>query len=354
MILAGGGGTRLWPMSRRSSPKQLLPLTEEKTMFQTSVERLHPLFTPEQIYIVTGQAYVEEMRESVPEIPTENFIVEPYGRDNAAATALGLAVIHKRNPKATVAILTADHHISKREKFREVLKMAHDVAQEDRIITLGISPTYPATGFGYIHQGRKLKQLREFTCYESLGFKEKPNIVTATSFLADGNYTWNSGMFIWKTSKAFAEFERQQPEINRLMNQLMPAIDTPEYQETLTEIWEQIPRTSIDFAIMEGAENMGVIPVDIGWSDVGSWASLFNVLRLDQFGNSFKGNSPHRVILDTHNTLVFSDRLVVTIGIDDLIVVDTEDAILICNKNRSQDVKDVVNHLKATNQDEYL
>lgn len=354
MILAGGGGTRLWPLSRKDTPKQLLPLTDDQTMFRTAVERLAPLFTPDRIYVVTGQRYVERMQADVPEIPARNFVVEPSARDNAAATALGLAVIHKRDPEATVAILTADHHIAKREKFREVLRAAYEVAQPDRVVTLGISPSYPATGFGYIHQGSSMMHIGELTAYYSLGFKEKPNVVTATAFLAEGTYTWNSGMFIWRTAKALAEFERQQPTFHALLQPIMAAVDTPAYPQVLAEHWDQMPKTSIDFAIMEGAEQMAVIPVDIGWSDVGSWSSLFEVLPLDQYGNTFKGKAPERVILDTENTLVYSDRMTVTIGVRDLIVVDAGDAILICHKDRAQEVKEVVNHLRATNQTDYL
>ncbi|HRL10623.1 MAG TPA: sugar phosphate nucleotidyltransferase [Aggregatilineales bacterium] len=357
MILAGGGGTRMWPLSRKTMPKQLLALTGDQSMLRISVERLSPLFPPENVYVVTGRQLEDAIRAELPEIPAQNIIIEPYGRDNAAATGLGLSVIHKRDRQATVAILTADHHIAKREKFREVLRHAYRMAQNDRVITLGISPTYPATSFGYIQQGRKIAGMDEFTVYESLGFKEKPNAVTATKFLASGNFTWNSGMFIWKTTKAMAEFQRQQPVMYGLLEQLGEAIDTPAYDAVLAEVWEKMPKISIDYAIMEGAENLAVIPVDIGWSDVGSWSSLFEVLPLDQYGNSFKGikgGNPDPIILDTRDTLVLSDRLTVTIGVEDLIIIDSDDALLICHKDRAQDVREVVNHLRASGQDNYL
>jgi mannose-1-phosphate guanylyltransferase len=354
MILAGGGGTRLWPLSRKDMPKQMLPIIEDKTMFRVSVERLAPLFPPENIYVVTGRNYMEAMRADVPEIPVENFILEPYGRDNAAAAGLGLSVIHKRDPLATVAILTADHYIAKQETFRHVLEMACQVAQEDYIVTLGISPSFPSTGFGYIKQGEALRKFNGFTCYHSLGFTEKPDILKATAFLASGMYSWNSGMFIWKTETALNEFRRQQPELYRLLQELAPCIDTQQFENRLEELWGQMPKISIDFAIMEGAEKMAVIPVDIGWSDVCSWASLFEVMELDNDGNGFKGNAPHRITIDTQNTLVLSNRLIVTIGLEDLIIIDTDDVLMVCHKDRSQDVREVVNQLRAANHDIYL
>jgi mannose-1-phosphate guanylyltransferase len=352
--MAGGGGTRLWPMSRQDTPKQLLPLVEDSSMFKTSVERLAPLFTPEQIYVVTGRKYLNALREHAPQIPERNFIVEPYGKESGPAAALGLTVIQKHDPEATVAILTADHHITKRDKFRDVLTAAHDLAQKGYIVTLGISPSYPATGFGYIRQGEEIGQLNGFSCYDSLGFTEKPNVVTATSFLASGEYSWNSGMFIWTISRAMEEFKRQQKEMYERFVELAPTVDTHEYDHKLEEIWEKVNKISLDYAVMEGAEKVAVIPVDIGWNDVGSWASMYEVLKLDKFGNGFKGKQPERVVLDTNNTLVYSDKLVVTIGIQDLIVVETADAILLCHKERTQDVKEVVNHLLRTKNYKYL
>jgi mannose-1-phosphate guanylyltransferase len=352
--MAGGGGTRLWPMSRQDTPKQLLPLVEDKSMFKTSVDRLAPLFAPDQIYVVTGLKYAEILRAHAPEIPAENFIIEPYGRESGPAAALGLSVIYKRDPEATVAILTADHHITRKDVFRDVLAAAYDVAQQGYIVTLGISPSYPATGFGYIHQGEELTKVNGFTAYVSLGFTEKPNAVTATSFLASGDYTWNSGMFIWRADRALEEFARQQPDMYGHFRDLMPTIDTHEFEAKLEDIWDYVTKISLDYAVMEGAQNVAVIPVDIGWSDVGSWDSLFEVLKLDKFGNSFKSREPLKVILDTANTLVYSDKLIVTIGVKDIIVVETPDALLICHKDRTQDVKEVVNHLLTTRNYKYL
>jgi mannose-1-phosphate guanylyltransferase len=355
LILAGGGGTRLWPLSRRTQPKQTLPLVGEESMFKTSVERIAPLFPPENVFVVTAQQYVETLQKDAPDIPAQNFILEPYARDNAAATALAFSVIHKRDPKAVVAMLASDHHIGKPDKFIKVLDAAHEVASKDYIVTLGISPTFPSTGFGYIQQGDLLGEIDAFTYHEATRFTEKPDVVRATQFIRSGRYSWNSGMFIWTTQKAMREFERQQPEMYALIEQLLPAIDTPEYETVLGQIWEQMPKKSIDYAIMEGAEAIAVIPVDIGWSDVGSWASLYDVWTQDRFGNcASTDNMEKRILLDTRDTLVYSDKLTVTIGIDQIIVVETDDVLFICHKDRAQDVRQVVQYLRENGTDEYL
>lgn len=354
MIMAGGGGTRLWPMSRQDMPKQLLPLVEDDSMFKVSVKRLMPLFPPDRIYVVTSHKYLDTLMKDAPDIPERNFIIEPYAKDNGPAAGLGIAVIQKRDPEATIAYLTSDHFIRDEDKFRNTLLAAYELAQKGHIATLGIAPAYPATGFGYIRQGKKIAQVGEFTAYQTEGFTEKPNAVTATGFLATGEYSWNSGMFIWRADKAMREFERQQPEMHEHLQQIHEVVDTPEYEARLEAVWADIKKISLDFAIMEGAENMTVIPVDIGWNDIGSWSALYEVLKLDKFGNHFRGRSAEKVSLDTRNTLVYSDKLTVTIGIQDVIVVETPDALLICHKDRAEDVKEVVNHLLITKNYKYL
>ena len=355
LIAAGGHGTRLWPMSRARLPKQMLPLIDDHSMFRTSVERIQTLFTPADIFVVTGREHIDELRAEVEQIPAENFIVEPYAKNTAPALALALSTIQKRDPQATVAILPADHHILQREKFCRVLEAAWHVAQDGKIVTLGISPSHPATGFGYIQQGESLGEVKGFKVYQSRRFTEKPDIVRATQFLASGQYSWNSGMFIWQVDRAMRDFERHQPAIFAMCSYLQSALDSPDYEAKLDDIWETMPKLSIDFAIMEKADNIAVIPNDIGWSDVGNWTSLYDVLAQDNFGNCIKGAaSDIRVILDTRDTLVFSDRLTVAIGVEDIVVVDTDDVLLICHKDRTQDVKQVVDYLRENGNEEYL
>ena len=355
LIAAGGHGTRLWPMSRAKTPKQMLPLINQESMFRTSVERIQSIFPPEDIFVVTGRELVNDLRDEVPQLPAENFVVEPYAKNTAPALALALATIQKRDPEATVAILTADHHIARQQKFCRVLESAWQVAQDGYIVTLGIAPSYPATGYGYIQQGAPLGDYNDFTVYRSKRFTEKPDIVRATQFLASGQYSWNSGMFIWRVDRAMRDLERFQPAIFALCSYLQNAVETPDYEEKLNDIWETMPKLSIDFAIMEKADNIAVIPTDIGWSDVGTWASLYGILPQDNFGNCIKGEaSDIRVILDTRDTLVFSDRLTVAIGVEDMVVVDTDDVLLICHKDRTQDVKQVVNYLRENGNEDYL
>lgn len=354
VILAGGGGTRLWPVSRTELPKQLLALVEENSMFRVSVERLMPLFTPDRIYVVTSSRFVDAMRADSPEIPSENFIVEPHARNTAPAAALAAAVIGARDPEATIVLLTADHHIADKAKFRSALAAAFTLAQDEYIVTLGISPSLPSTAFGYIQRGEPLRDIDGFASYLASDFTEKPDTQTAIRFIRSGDYSWNSGMFIWRAERAMREFERFQPETYQAMRALQPAIGTPDYEAKLAEVWAQVIVAPIDTAVMEKTDRIAVIPVDIGWSDVGSWDALFDVLDLDTDGNGFKGSAPNRLVIDTKNTLVYSDKLTVTIGVSDLVIVDTQDVLMICSKDRTQDVKKVVDMLRDMKHETYL
>ncbi len=356
MIMAGGGGKRLWPLSRQQTPKQMLPLVEERSMFGVSVDRLAPLFPPERILVVTGKDYVARLHADAPSIPAENFIVEPSAKDSGPAAALGLTVIQQRDPQAVVAILTADHHIAQEEAFRNVLVAASAIAREQGfVVTLGISPSFPATGFGYIQRGNHLGEQRDFDYYHSLGFTEKPRADVAIQYLRSGQYSWNSGMFIWTVERAMREFERQQPTMHAQLCKLAAVIDTPAYQDTLNEVWAEIDKISLDYAVMEQAESMVVIPIDIGWNDIGSWGALYDILQRDPSGNRVRGeNADNSIRIDTQETLVLSNKMVVTIGIRDVVVVETDDAILICHKDRTQEVKHAVSEMKAKHLSQYL
>lgn len=346
LIMAGGGGTRLWPLSRKTRPKQMLPLVEERTMFEISVERLQPLLPPERVFVVTGRDQVEALSKCAPQVPLENYIVEPFGQDTGPAVGLGTIHIKHRDPDAVIAVLTADQHIADKARFRAVLAAARELAAQGYIVTLGISPSYPSTGFGYIKRGDPLASVDGFQAYASAGFTEKPNADVAIQFMASGLYSWNSGMFIFKADRVLDELARQQPDMFAKLQQIQAAIGRHDYAAVLDEVWPTITKISLDYAVMEGAENVAVIPVDIGWSDVGSWATLLEVLASDLNGNVSRGRAQEHLKIDTRETLIVSDRMVVTIGIQDIVIVDTEDVLLVCHRDRSQDVREVVSLLR--------
>ncbi len=348
LIMAGGGGTRLWPLSRRNRPKQVLPLTEERTMIQITVERLADLLPPDRIFIVAGPALTDELRQNVPQLPYQNFIVEPEPRDSGPAAGLGTYMIAQNDPDAVIAVLSADHYIEHEARFLEALRCAHHYARKGHIVTLGIKPSFASTGFGYIRRNELLGNCDGLAIYESGGFREKPDAATAETFIQSGQYSWNAGMFIWQATKAIREFERQQPEMARGLK----AIVSGSANGHADLVWAGLKKIPLDYAIMENAENVAVIPVDIGWSDIGTWSALFDVLEKDEDGNAARTDRTDHIQVDTYKTLLVSDqRMIVTIGIKDLVIVDTEDVLLICHRDRAPDVKNIVQQLKAQGQE---
>jgi mannose-1-phosphate guanylyltransferase len=352
LIMAGGSGTRLWPLSRKRTPKQALPLLEDRSMFRVTAERLSPLIPLDRVWVVTSDAMAGIFKEQVPGIPASNYVIEPSARDSGPAAGLGLAHIHHADPEATVAILSADHHIGKVDEFLGALQAAYEVAQRDTIVTLGIAPTFASTGFGYIERGRKLGVQYGFDVFEAVRFAEKPQQEVAEQYLAGGLHSWNSGMFIMTARTGQSEFARQQALFAAALSTLEPAIGTPDYAATLASAWGIAPKKSIDYAIMEGAEKIAVIPVDIDWSDIGSWASLLDILPKDESGNAVVGE---HVIIDTANTLVRGDgRMIATMGLKDVVIVDAPDALLVCSLDRVGDLKKVVEKLREQKRDELL
>ncbi len=357
VILAGGGGTRLWPLSRRNRPKQMLALVGERTLFQETVDRLAGEFPAERILVVTGRDQVTELKRQSPHIPDENFLLEPYGRNNLPAVGLAAIAVQQRDPQAVMAVLPADHYIENVSHFLTLLQAAAAVARQGHLVTLGIAPTFPATGFGYIEQGPSLGDFAGCPVFEALSFKEKPDLATAQKFLADRDHAWNSGMFIWQVRQVLAEFERQRPQ---LYSQLQTIAAHWGHPETLASVWDAISpddSTSIDFGIMEGAQTVAVLPADgLGWNDIGSWNALFEVIPPDEHGNI--SHSPGHIAVNSHNSLVFSNgasgRTVVTLGVRDLVIVDTGDVLLVCHKDQAQDVRKVVEHLKQAKREDLL
>jgi mannose-1-phosphate guanylyltransferase len=353
LIMAGGVGSRLWPLSRQKSPKQVLPLMGEHSMFTMAVERLQPLLMPEQVLVVVGEEQVDLLKAEGTGVPDRNYVIEPAGRGTAPAIALSAITLQRRDPEAIMAVLTADHFIGDEEGFREVLKAAREVAAQDHLVTLGITPSSPSTGYGYIERGRFLTNANGFAAYQVVAFREKPDLVTAKHFVTSGRHSWNSGMFVWKVSRFLDELSRTMPEFHQQLMAIEAALDTPAYDRVLRDIWKDVKTQTVDYGVMEKARDVSVIPAEFGWNDVGSWATLLEILDNDAQGNVIR-HAQH-VGVDTSNTLVFGrDRLVATIGLHDMIIIDTGDAVLVCPKDRAQDVKQIVDDLKKSGKTEYL
>lgn len=346
VILAGGSGTRLWPMSREKMPKQALTLVGERSMFQHSVDRLQPLFPIERILVVTRAEYRQLLHEQMPGLLEQNFILEPVGR--GTAPAIGLAAIHlmKRDPNAVMAVLTADHFIKDPDGFRKLLSAAETAANAGYLVTLGIQPTFPSTGFGYIEQGEPIEQVGIGGMYHVRRFIEKPDQDTALQLVANGRCTWNSGMFVWRVDRILEELALHMPALFAGLSSISAHIDQPDYLDILSHVWRQVRKETIDYGVMEKADRIAVLPASIGWVDVGSWSSMALLHPKDEDGNIW--TSPH-VGMDTRNIICIAPRrkLVATIGVADLIIVDTPDALLVCNKDQEQEVRAVVQHLES-------
>lgn len=356
IIMAGGGGTRLWPLSRRAHPKQLLRLMDEGSLFQIAVNRLNGLFTPNRIFVITVAELARELQEQCPDIPNGNFIIEPMPRGTASVVGLGAVVLQHHDPQAVMAVLTADHYIGNVERYHELLTAAYNAAQDNYLVTLGITPNRPATGYGYIQTGEHLKNYGDLEAYRVLRFKEKPDENQARAMIASGDHAWNSGMFVWKTAKILMEFDRQMPELSAQLSRLSSSWGTPQEEEILAQIWPVIHPQTIDYGIMEGARQVIVIPATgLDWNDVGTWDSLFEVISPNKDGNIVIGGQ--HLGLDTRGSLIYMNqerRLIVTIGVEDLVVVDTGDVLLVCRKDQAQKVRQVVNQLKEMNHQSYV
>lgn len=356
VIMAGGGGTRLWPVSRRDSPKQTLKLFGDKSLFQIAVERLEGLFEPKNIFIVTIAEQAEQLKRLVPEIPTSNYLIEPMPRGTAAVVAMAAAALNKKDPEAVLAILTADHFISNIPQFQNSLMAAYDLAEQGYLTTLGISPTFASTGYGYIESGQELGIYRGIQGFQVKRFVEKPDETTARNFLEHSSMNWNSGMFITRADVVLEEFRQYMPELEKSISDLSRLIGEDHLVEKFVSTWSLIQPQTIDYGIMEKSKRSAVIPVvELGWNDVGSWDSLFDVLAADGNGNIVV--NANYIPMRTQNSLVVSSdpkKLIVTMGLQNMIVVNTSDAVLICPRGESQHVKELVNFLKEHHYTPYL
>jgi mannose-1-phosphate guanylyltransferase len=359
VIMAGGGGTRLWPISRRVRPKQILHLFGDRTLFQMAVDRIMPIMTAERIFIVTVADQAKVLKEQASSIPEKNFLLEPSPRGTASVVGLAAIILHEHNPDYVMAVLTADHYIADVKHFQNLLLAAYEVASDNELVTLGITPHYPDTGYGYIQRGESLGQFHDFQAYRVKNFKEKPVLSQAEEYIASGEYAWNSGMFVWKVSRILEEIERQMPDLFKGLKKIKKALGSSDEARTIEEIWGELESETIDYGVMEGAEQVTVIQADdLGWWDVGGWNRLFELMEQDERGNLIL--APKTLILDTKDTLLYQDleagkeRLIATLGLEGVIAIDTGDVLLLCQRERAEDLRRLVNELKTTGLDEYL
>ena len=349
--MAGGRGERFWPRSRKQLPKQFLSLTDDgKTMIQLTVERIRPLTEAEDIYISTNRDYLPLVREQLPEIPEDNIICEPVGRNTAPCIALCAALIQNRYEDALMMVLPSDHLIRYSGMYQQTLQDACEVAEQgDNLVTVGITPDHAETGYGYIKFTNDAAIGRAFRVER---FVEKPSLEKAKEYLAADDYLWNSGMFLWKISSIMKRFEELMPDVFTGAQKIRSAYANGTGEEALQKIFPEFPSISIDYGIMERSQNIYTIPGTFGWDDVGSWLAVERIKKSNEAGNIVNGNA---ITIDTKNCIIQAEnKLIATVGLKDLIIVDTEDATLICDKESTADIKKILENLKICNRNEYL
>ncbi len=355
VIMAGGKGTRFWPRSREKKPKHLLDITGEKTLIQQTVDRIRPLFGWKNIMVVTGKKHAREVAGQLPKLPAKNIIIEPEGRNTAAC--IGLAALHilKKSGDDLMAVLPADHVIGNDEEYRAVLSAALRAAEEPgALITIGIRPESPHTGYGYIEQGNARDKISGKEIFSVCSIREKPDAAQARAFVQSGKFYWNSGMFIWKTSSILKQIEKFLPALHAGLMKIQKDLKTARAEKTVAAVYKILPSVSIDYGVMEKADNVFVVPAEFGWSDAGSWDTIYDLAPKDARGNAV-ARGGEAVFEDAENCLVHSPKkMVAVVGARDLIVVDTKDALLICKKGSSQEVKKVVEKLEAAGKKKYL
>ncbi|MBI4868725.1 MAG: mannose-1-phosphate guanylyltransferase [Candidatus Wallbacteria bacterium] len=353
VVMAGGSGTRFWPASRAAFPKQLISLTGRTSLLQATVQRLEGVLPSENVYIVTSESHSQALRGQVPQIPEENILVEPVGRNTAPCVGLAALHIRRREPEAAMICLPADHVVKDVAAWKELLRAAHQqVRARGRVVTFGIPPTRPETGFGYIRFGPQIATEGTLPVHSVEAFTEKPNLETAKAFLQAGNCYWNSGLVAWRADTCLDLTRRHLPTIMDGLEDIDRALGTPRYAQSLAQVYPRLPGISLDYGILEKTEGIAGIPASMGWSDVGSWSALPEVLPADDTGNVAVGT---HVGIDTRDCVTYAPgRMLATIGVSDLIVVATGDAVLVCHKDRAQDVKRLVERLDKEGQGGYL
>jgi mannose-1-phosphate guanylyltransferase len=353
VIPAGGAGTRLWPLSRAARPKFLLPLLGERSLLQETVDRLEDLVPPGRVFVVCGPAHAAPVARQLPELPERNVLVEPAPRGSGPAIALATAIVARHDPEAIVGSFAADHEVTDLPVFTSAIRTAIEAARAGWLVTVGLTPARPETGFGYIERSDdEIVTTPDGIAYRAARFVEKPDAVTAASYVASGHFLWNASMFVWRARTLLAEVGRLQPDLLAGVSRIAEVWGTPEQESVAAEIWATIPESTIDQGILEHAERIAVVPATFGWSDVGDWNNLGELIERDDFGNSVRGDL---VQSQTRNSIVWSEtgRLVALVGLDNIAVVDTEDALLVVDRKEAQEVRRIVDQLKARRRQAY-
>lgn len=346
VIPAGGAGTRLWPLSRAALPKFLLPLTGSRSVLQQTVDRLAPLAPPDRTLIVCGPAHAAAVARQLPEVPAANVVVEPLPRGSGAAIGLAAALIARDDPDAVMGSFAADHAVVDANAFIASIRAAIEAARDGWLVTIGLTPTRPETGYGYIERTEQaVNRSSHGTSYRAARFVEKPDFETAQSFLESGRFAWNASMFVWRVRTLLAEMERLLPELHTGLIGIAAAWDSPEREQVLGSFWPGLAEVTIDHGVMEHAERVAVVPAVMGWSDIGDWHGLGELLAVDEHGNSGSGE---RIAHDSHGNVVWSttETMVTLLGVDDIVVVNLGDALLVARRDRAQDVRNIVAELK--------
>jgi mannose-1-phosphate guanylyltransferase len=355
LIMAGGGGTRFWPRSRQQKPKQFLKLVGSATLLQQALERIEAIAAPTRTWIITGATYCAETARQLPSLPAERIVGEPCGRDTTACIGLGAALIAGDDPDATMLVMPADHVIEPTEEFRRAVHVAEQMAQEhpQALITFGIRPTFAATGYGYIERGAELAQRQGVPIYRVGSFREKPHSELAEEFLASGKHYWNSGIFVWRAATILQELRSNQPKLAAAVERIAAAWNTPQRDAVLTAEYAALEKISIDYAVMEKAAEVLVVQASFLWDDVGSWLALERRHPQDAHDNTILAN---HIGIDTHNCVIAGDgdKLITTLGVSDLIIIQDGDAILVAHRHDEGNIKKLVEQLKARSLEKHL
>jgi mannose-1-phosphate guanylyltransferase/mannose-6-phosphate isomerase len=355
IILAGGSGTRFWPLSREMTPKQMLRVFGDTTMIQQTVSRVGASAAIKKIIIITGKNYAFDIRRQIAEVCAPgryDVLIEPAGKNTAPAVGLAAVHIRKKSPDAVMSVMPSDHVILKQDEFARVLKKAEETARKGYLTTIGIVPDRPETGYGYIKKGLPLERSKKPERFRVERFVEKPDLKQAKKYIRSGDYLWNSGIFVWRVSDILAEIKKQQPDLYKGLLEIEKAIGKKNELDVLNDVFSRFRSVSIDYGIMENAAKAAVVPADMGWNDVGSWRALDDISEKDASGNIITGNV---VDIGSRDSIIYAGkRLVATIGLEGAVIVDTPDATLICNKNNTQDVRKVVDELKKKSADELV